>query len=306
MTENIAVLVPCYNEALTIASVIADFKQALPNATVYVYDNRSTDTTLSIAKAAGATVKEVHLRGKGQVVRRMFTEIEADVYILVDGDATYDAASAPRAIDLLRQQSIDMIVCTRVPTDASAFPRGHSFGNRWFTHTVNVLFGAHFHDILSGYRVLSRRFVKSFPIVSQGFEIEAEITIHAMQLGVPVAEIETPYAERPEGSVSKLRTLQDGFKILKRVFSLFFYFRPLFFFSVLFVVLCALSLAFGLPVISYFIAHSTVPRLPTAVLSATLALMAGISLVCGIILDSISRSRQEAKRCWYLMAGLAR
>lgn len=307
MNEHIAVLIPCYNEALTITQVINDFKRVLPDAAIYVYDNNSTDNTLALAKAAGATVKEVHLRGKGQVVRRMFTEVSADIYILVDGDATYDAESAPRAIEKLRQQSVDMIVCTRVPAaDQTVFPPGHTFGNRFFTQTVNLLFGAAFKDILSGYRVFSRRFVKSFPIVSQGFEIEAEITIHAMQLGVPVAEIETPYAERPEGSVSKLRTIQDGFKVLKRVFSLFFYFRPLVFFSILFLLFSLLSVQLGLPIIRYFLETHTVPKLPTAILSMGLGLLASISLVCGIILDSISRSRQEAKRCWYLMAGLAK
>lgn len=303
MSQRIAVLIPCYNEALTIQTVISDFRAALPEASIYVYDNRSTDNTLSLAKSANAQVKEVHLRGKGQVVRRMFTEIEADIYILVDGDATYDAPSAPRAIALLKEQSLDMIVCTRTPKDKSAFPRGHSFGNRWFTQAVNILFNSHFHDILSGYRVLSRRFVKSFPIISQGFEIEAEITIHAMQLGVPVAEINTPYAERPVGSTSKLRTLRDGFKILKRVLSLFFYFRPLLFFTVFFLGLSISSLVLGLPIVTYFLEHNTVPRLPTALLAASLGLLACMSLLCGIILDSISRSRQEAKRCWYLLAG---
>lgn len=306
MNEKIAVLIPCYNESLTLARVILDFRTQLPAADLYVYDNQSTDNSLAIAKNANAIVRQVHLRGKGQVVRRMFTEVEADFYVLVDGDATYDASSAHRALALIQQQSLDMVVCTRVASGKQAFPRGHTFGNNWFTRTVNFLFGCHFKDILSGYRVFSRRFVKSFPIVSQGFEIESEITIHAMQLGVPVAEIETPYLERPMGSTSKLHTVRDGLKILRTVLSLFFYFRPMFFFGGLFILFSLISLILGFPIVTYFIQHNTVPRLPTAVLAASLALLASISLVCGIILDSISHSRQEAKRCWYLMAGTSK
>jgi glycosyltransferase involved in cell wall biosynthesis len=299
---RIAVLIPCYNESATLPQVIDDFKQQLPDATIYVYDNNSTDNSVELAKASGALVKHVKIRGKGQVVRRMFADINADIYVMVDGDATYDAASATKAIDLLEQHTLDMVVCTRKPKDENTFRPGHAFGNKLFTQAVGFLFGNQFKDIFSGYRVFSRRFVKSFPAISQGFETEAEITIHALQLGIPIAEIETPYQERPVGSVSKLNTIKDGFRILRTIIMLFMYIRPMAVFGILFLIFSSLSLILAAPVIIHFISTGLVPRMPTAILAAALALLASLSLACGIILDSISRSRLEAKRCWYLIS----
>ncbi len=297
-----AVLIPCYNESTTLSQVIHDFKRALPDAVIYVYDNGSTDNSAAIAKASGAIVRHVSIRGKGQVVRRMFADIDADIYVMVDGDATYDAASVNKAIDLLLRNSLDMVVCTRNPIGDKSFRPGHALGNKWFTQTVNFLFGHQFNDIFSGYRVFSHRFVKSFPAISQGFEIETEITIHALQLGLPAAEIETPYQERPAGSSSKLNTFKDGLRILRTIFLLFLYVRPMAFFGILFIVLMFASLILGTPVIVHFIQTGLVPRMPTALLAASLGVLASLSLACGIILDSVSRSRLETKRCWYLIA----
>lgn len=286
--------------------VIHDFKEQFPNSSVYVYDNGSTDNSVEIATACGARVKHVALRGKGQVVRRMFADIEADIYIMTDGDATYDAASAPRAIDLLIQNSLDMVVCTRKPNGEHSFRKGHALGNKLFTRTVNFLFGHQFTDIFSGYRIFSRRFVKSFPAISQGFEIEAEITIHALQLGLPCDEIETSYQERPPGSVSKLNTIRDGLRILRTILLLFLYVRPMAFFGILFILLAMISLTLGIPVTINFLHTGLVPRMPTAILAASLGLLASLCLTCGIILDSVSRSRLESKRCWYLIAASTR
>src|SRR3990167_10379245 len=210
LESQIAVLIPCYNESLTIHQVIQDFKSQLPNAIIYVYDNGSYDNSATLAAEQGAIVKHVSIRGKGQVVRRMFADIEAEIYVMVDGDATYDATKVNEAISLLKNQALDMVVCTRKPSDKNSFPQGHVFGNKLFTKAVNLLFGHQFNDIFSGYRVFSRRFVKSFHAISQGFEIEAEITIHALQLGIPIGELDTVYQERPPGSQSKLRTIKDG------------------------------------------------------------------------------------------------
>lgn len=302
----IAVLIPCYNESTTLANVIHDFKQHLPHASIYVYDNGSTDNSVDVAKAAGASVKHVSMRGKGQVVRRMFADIDADVYVMVDGDATYDAKSAQTAISLLQQQSLDMVVCTRKPIDDNSFRPGHALGNKWFNKTVNLLFGPQFTDIFSGYRIFSRRFVKSFPAISQGFEIEAEITVHALQLGIPCAEIETPYQERPKGSTSKLNTFKDGLCILRTIALLFIYVRPMAFFGLLFALLACTSLILAAPIILHFLQSGLVPRMPTAILAASLGLLASLCLTCGIILDSVSRSRLETKRCWYLIAATTR
>lgn len=299
---RIAVLIPCFNEAKTLQQVIHDFQCQLPNAAIYVYDNGSTDASVEIARVSGAIVKHVSLRGKGQVVRRMFADVNADIYIMVDGDNTYDASIVHRAVALLTENTLDMVVCTRKAKDGNAFPLGHAMGNRWFTRTVDLLFGHQFKDVFSGYRIFSSRFVKSFPAISQGFEIEAEITIHALQLGIPVAEIESTYQERPPGSQSKLNTLQDGFKILRTILLLFIYIRPMAFFGILFCLLASVSLICGLPVIIQFIHTGLVPRMPTAMLAVSLGLMACLSMSCGIILDSVSRSRLEAKRCWYLLA----
>ncbi len=300
-SSQVAVLIPCYNESTTLTRVINDFKQQLPQALIYVYDNASTDNSVEVAKNAGAVVKHVFLRGKGQVVRRMFADIEADVYVMVDGDATYDAASVHHAIELLDDNSLDMVVCKRNPSDGNSFRPGHALGNKWFTNTVNFLFGHQFNDIFSGYRIFSRRFVKSFPAISHGFEIETEMTIHALQLGIPSAEIDTPYQERPPGSVSKLRTIRDGIRILCTVLLLFLYIRPMVLFGILFSIFAAASLILGMPIIIHFIQTGLVPRMPTAILAASLGLLASLCLACGMILDSVSRSRLEIKRCWYLM-----
>jgi glycosyltransferase involved in cell wall biosynthesis len=299
---RIAVLIPCYNESATITTVINDFQQQLPAAVIYVYDNGSADNSLAIAKDAGATVKHVGLRGKGQVVRRMFADINADLYVMVDGDATYDASSIHQAIELMHTNMLDMVVCTRKPASAKSFRRGHTLGNKCFTYMVDFLFGKQFNDIFSGYRVFSRRFVKSFPAISQGFETEAEITIHALQLGIPAAEIETPYHERPPGSSSKLNTIRDGWRIMREVLLLFVYIRPMTFFGVIFLLFAALSGILGFPLILNYLHTGLVPRFPTAILAAGLGMIATLSLAVGIVLDSVSRTRLEVKRCWYLLA----
>lgn len=303
---RIAVLIPCYNEGLTLSRVISGFKQQIPHATIYVYDNGSTDDSVQIAKAADVIVKHVALRGKGQVVRRMFADVDADIYVMVDGDDTYDASCINAAIDKLTQQMLDMLVITRVPLHGKTFPLGHTAGNKWFTAMVNFLFGKQFHDIFSGYRVFSRRFVKSFPAVSHGFEIEAEMSIHALQLSIPCGEIAAPYQSRPPGSASKLKTLRDGMRILRTVLLLFLYIRPMVLFGILFFILSLSSFSLGLPIILTFIHTGFVPRFPTALLAASLGLIACLSLACGIVLDSVSRARLETKRCWYLLAAMAK
>jgi glycosyltransferase involved in cell wall biosynthesis len=299
---RIAVLVPCYNESATIGRVIQDFQRQLQDAIIYVYDNGSSDNTVASATAAGACVKHVALRGKGQVVRRMFADVDADIYVMVDGDATYDATCINRAIDMLQQQTLDMVVCTRKPASDKSFPLGHTLGNKCFTRMIDFLFGKQFNDIFSGYRLFSRRFVKSFPAISQGFEIEAEMTIHALQLSMPVGEMETPYQERPPGSASKLNTIKDGFRILRTVLLLFLYIRPMTFFGIVFLLFAGLSFLLGLPLIFNYWQTGLVPRFPTAILAAALGMIAAFSLACGIVLDSVSRARLEAKRCWYLLA----
>jgi glycosyltransferase involved in cell wall biosynthesis len=297
---SIAVLVPCYNEEAAIATVVADFRAALPTATIFVFDNNSTDRTVAVARAAGAEVFTEPHQGKGNVVRRMFTDIEADLYVLVDGDATYDAPSAQKMIERLLRERLDMVVGGRVDQDAAAYRAGHRTGNRVLTNFVGGMFGREFNDILSGYRVFSRRFVKSFPALSGGFEIETELTVHALELGLPVAEVETPYYARPEGSSSKLSTWRDGFRILLTIFRLYRAERPLRFFTVIGAVLALLSLGLGIPVIVTFIETGLVPRLPTAVLSMGLMLLAFLSVSAGLILDTVTRGRREAKLFAYL------
>lgn len=300
MTQ-IAILIPCFNESQTLEQVIHDFKQQLPQAHIYVYDNDSTDNSINLARSAKVFTQQVSLHGKGQVVRRMFADVSADIYVIVDGDATYDASVVGKAIALLEERSLDMVVCTRDPTEDSAFPFGHKFGNKWFTRTVNFLFNHHFEDIFSGYRIFSRRFVKSFPVISQGFEIEAEITIHALQLGLPTAEIKSNYRGRPPGSSSKLDTVKDGLRILRTIFLLFLYIRPMALFGLLFLIFMSLSLILGTPIVIFFLKTGLAPKMPTTILAPASALLGTLCLACGIILDSISRSRLEAKRCWYLM-----
>lgn len=298
--SQVAVLIPCYNESKTINKVIEDFKKQLPEASVFVYDNGSNDDSVQLAKSSGAKVKKVLIRGKGHVVRRMFADIEADLFILVDGDGTYDAEAIKTSIELLKEESLDMVICVRNPRDYNSFRKGHRLGNKLFNMAIQSLFGYRFKDVFSGYRVFSRRFVKSFPIVSQGFEIEAEMSIHALQLGLPFAEVETVYRERPPGSTSKLNTIRDGLKILRTILLLFIYNRPMAFFGFLFLIMILISVTLGLPIVTHFIQTGFVPRIPTALLAASFGILASMSLVCGILLDSVSRARLEAKLFWYL------
>ncbi len=297
---QIAVLVPCYNEGRTIAKVVADFRAALPKATVYVYDNNSTDNTSEAARQAGAVVRREHHQGKGYVVRRMFNDVEADVYVLVDGDATYDAPSAPKMIGKLIDDRLDMVVATRVDREAAAYRPGHRVGNRMLTGFVAHIFGRAFTDILSGYRVFSRRFVKSYPILSGGFEIETELTVHALELELPVGEVATPYFTRPEGSASKLSTWSDGFRILWTVLKLYRAERPQALFGSFGLALAIVSIGLAIPIIITYLQEGLVPRLPTALLSTGLMLVAFLSIACGLILDTVTRGRREAKLIAYL------
>lgn len=301
---RVAVLVPCYNEALTVATVVAQFRAALPDCTVYVYDNRSSDGTGAIARSAGAVVRREERPGKGGVMRRMFAEIDADIYVVTDGDATYDAARAPEMVERLQRDDLDVVTGIRDHENRdSAYRRGHQFGNRAFNWLLGVLFGERPTDMFSGYRVLSRRFVKSFPAEARGFEIETELTVHALDLRVPVAEVRTQYFERPEGSTSKLSTVRDGLRILATMGKLFRDVRPLPFFGTLALLLAIAGLFFGAEVVVEYWHTGLVPRLPTAVLATGLMLLAALSLACGLILDSVARGRREAKRLAYLAAG---
>lgn len=297
---RIAVLIPCFNEEVAIAAVIQDFRSALPDATVYVFDNNSSDRTVEIARAAGAVVCHVRQQGKGNVVRRMFADVEADAYVLVDGDDTYHAPSAPEMIARLIHEKLDMVVGGRVTDETAAYRSGHRFGNWMFTEFVARLFGRGFTDILSGYRVFSRRFVKSFPALATGFEIETELTVHALELRMPIEEIATPYKSRPEGSASKLHTYRDGFRILKTIFKLFRQERPLVFFGGISLFLCAAALLISLPLFVTYAETGLVPRFPTAILVSGMVLMGGLSAVCGLILDTVTRGRHEMKRLVYL------
>ena len=297
---RVAVLIPCYNEEQVIAKVVGDFRRALPDAAVYVYDNNSRDQTMARAAAAGATVRRETLQGKGHVVRRMFADLEADVYVLVDGDDTYHAPSAPAMVARLVADRLDMVVGCRVGEEAAAYRSGHRFGNALLTGFVARLFGNRFRDMLSGYRVFSRRFAKSFPALTQGFEIETELTVHALGLAMPTAEMDTPYGARPRGSVSKLSTFRDGFRILISIVKLFKDERPLVFFGFACEILAAASLIVVYPVVVTFLQTGLVPRLPTAVLSTGLMLLAFLSLACGLILDTVTRGRREMKRLAYL------
>jgi glycosyltransferase involved in cell wall biosynthesis len=306
MSPSIAVLVPCRNEAATIARVVGDFAGALPGCAVHVYDNGSTDGSGEIARAAGAIVRREVRPGKGGVVRRMFAEIDADIYVLVDGDATYDAGSAPTLVAALAADDLDMVIAVRDDAGtAAAYRRGHRFGNRMFNWLLGVVFGHRPADMFSGYRVFSRRFVKSFPSAATGFEIETEITVHALELRLPCAEIATRYFARPEGSASKLNKWRDGLRILGTIATLFRDVRPLPFFGIVAALLATASLALGSGIVVEYMETHLVPRLPTAVLATGLALLASLSLACGMILDSVARGRREAKRLAYLAAGAA-
>ncbi|WP_066585131.1 glycosyltransferase family 2 protein [Sphingomonas pruni] len=301
MTEpRIAVLLPCYNEEAAIAQTVAGFRAALPSATIYVYDNNSKDRTVEVARAAGAVVRSERMQGKGNVVRRMFADIDADVYVMADGDATYDAEAAPQLVRRLIDEQLDMVVGSRVTQQDAAYRRGHVMGNKLLTGMLAQLFGRSFTDILSGYRVFSRRFVKSFPVLSGGFEIETEISVHALELRMPVGEVETRYFARPEGSASKLSTYSDGFRILNTIVTLYRIERPLLFFGAIGGLLALLALALGIPLaITYYHTH-LVPRLPTAIMATGLIILAALCFFAGLILDTVVRGRREVRRLAYL------
>jgi glycosyltransferase involved in cell wall biosynthesis len=285
---------------VAIPNVVADFRAALPDATVYVYDNNSTDGTVAAALAAGAVVRRETLQGKGHVVRRMFADVEADIYVLVDGDDTYDAAAAPEMLRRLHDDGLDMVIGTRVTDIQAAYRPGHRLGNRVLTGMVAAIFGNRVTDMLSGYRALSRRFVKSFPALATGFETETEFTVHALELCMAIGEVRTPYRDRPAGSVSKLRTYSDGLRILRTIVILVKEERPLQFFSLCGFLLALLGIGLGVPVVLDFLATGLVPRLPTAVLATGLVLLSFLSFAAGLILDSVARGRKEFKRLAYL------
>jgi glycosyltransferase involved in cell wall biosynthesis len=297
---DIAVLVPCYNEEAAIAKVVSDFRRALPTAIVYVYDNNSTDKTVEVAAAAGAVVRHERRKGKGNVVRRMFQDIEADLYVMVDGDDTYDASRAPELVDKLVAENLDMVVGRRIETHQAAYRAGHRLGNRVLTGLVSRLFGAQIVDMLSGYRVFSRRFAKSFPSSSREFEIETELTVHAMQMRMALAEIDTNYKERPPGSTSKLRTFRDGWRILLTITNLMRNERPLLFFALIAFFLSAVAIALGIPVFLEYLDTHLVRRFPTAILCSGLGVIAMLCLATGLILDLVAHVRREAKRLVYL------
>jgi len=297
---NIAVLVPCYNEAAAIDKVVRDFRAALPTATVYVYDNNSTDDTAAVATAAGAEVRREIRKGKGNVVRRMFQDIEADVYVMVDGDDTYEAAVAPRLIDKLVADNLDMLVGKRIETHQAAYRMGHRLGNRVLTGLVAWLFGSPIDDMLSGYRVFSRRFVKSFPSSSREFEIETELTVHALQMKMAIAEVDTNYKERPPGGASKLRTFRDGWRILVTIMNLMRNERPLLFFGLIGLVCVLVAGVLGFPVFTEYLDTGKVRRFPTAILCFSLGTTAVLCVATGLILDLVAHVRREAKLLAYL------
>ena len=297
---RIAVVLPCYNEGLVIRTVIERFRAALPHAQIYVYDNNSTDDSAAIARDAGATVRTEPRQGKGFVVRRMFTDIDADIYLMCDADETYDAAAAPALVDELIDKGLDMVVGTRTDVSGTAYRPAHKFGNRMLTLLVKAIFGDGFSDMLSGYRVFSRRFVKSFPLMSQGFEIETELTIHALQLEMPAAELPTRFKDRVEGSESKLETVSDGVRILWTIVTLLKQERPMYLFGMCALALMLLSLVLGYPVIAEYMRTGLVLRLPTALLATGTMILGFLCLFSGLILDTVTRGRQEAKRLRYL------
>jgi len=297
---RVAVLVPCFNEEAAVATVVGDFRRALPAAQIFVYDNNSRDRTVEVARAAGAEVRSERRQGKGHVVRRMFADIEADIFVLVDGDATYDAPSAQRMIDALVSHHLDMVVGVRIDQSTAAYRPGHRTGNRILTSFLSTVFGEAFKDILSGYRVFSRRFVKTFPVLSDGFEIETELSVHALELALPVGEIETPYYARPAGSISKLNTWRDGFRILGTILKLYRSEKPLRFFTAIGAFLALVSIGLAVPIIITFLEEGLVPRLPTAVLSTGLMIVAMLSISSGLVLDTVTRGRREMKLLAYL------
>ena len=300
MNPVVAVLIPCHNEEKTIGKVVRDFRAALPEATIFVYDNNSSDGTVLEASREGAVVRAEPLQGKGNVVRRMFADIEADVFVLIDGDDTYDATRAPELIARLLRDSLDMINAARIASSEEAYRPGHRFGNAVLTGLVAKLFGNRFTDILSGYRIFSRRFVKSFPALATGFEIETELTVHALQLRLPIAEVRVQYRERPSGSMSKLRTYRDGIRILRTIIWLIKEEKPLLFFLTIFLLMAATSILLMIPVIITYQQTGLVPRFPTAILSMGIMLLGFLSLACGLVLQTVTRGRIESKRLRYL------
>jgi len=297
---RVAILIPCFNEEVAVATVVNDFRKALPAATIYVYDNNSTDRTREVASQAGAIVRSEPRQGKGHVVRRMFGDVDADIYVLVDGDATYDATSAPAMIEALLKDRLDMVVGRRIEQQVSAYRLGHRTGNSLLTGFLSITFGQNFKDVLSGYRVFSRRFVKSLPVLSDGFEIETELSIHALQLALPVAEIETPYFARPQGSTSKLSTWKDGFRILGTIMKLHRSEKPLRFFGTIGLFFGTVSIGFAIPIAVTYLETGLVPRLPTAVLSTGLMIVGVLSFSSGLVLDTVTRGRREMKLLAYL------
>ncbi len=299
-SPQVAVIIPCYNEAAAIGKVVRDFREALPQAEIFVYDNNSRDDTARIARAAGAVVYAEPLQGKGHVIRRMFADVEADVYILVDGDDTYDGAAAPSMVEKLLSERLDLINGRRRETDRENYRRGHRLGNIVLTGMAKHLFGGRLDDMLSGYKVFSRRYVKSFPALSTGFEIETELTIHALEMNMPIAEVDTSYRNRPAGSVSKLNTFRDGFRIIAMILRLAKEIRPLAFFSVIGALMAAAAIMLAIPLATEYLVTGLVPRFPTAIVVMGLMLTAFLSLTCGVLLDSVARSRREVKRMHYL------
>jgi glycosyltransferase involved in cell wall biosynthesis len=297
---RVAVLIPCFNEAVAIPAVIRDFAAALPEATIYVYDNNSTDATVEVATAAGAIVRKQELQGKGHVIRRMFADVDADVYVMVDGDATYEAAAARPMVEKLLQEKLDMVVGTRISTELQAYRQGHRFGNWLLTDLTARIFGRTFTDMLSGYRVLSRRFVKSYPAHAGGFEVETELTVHALELNMPVAEHATRYVSRMDGSHSKLSTWRDGWRILLTILKLTKNGKPLFFFGMGAAICSVIAIVLALPLFTTYIHTGLVPRFPTAILCAALMVLAGIFVVCGLVLDTVTLGRREHKHLTYL------
>jgi glycosyltransferase involved in cell wall biosynthesis len=297
---RIAVLLPCYNEEAAIGLTVAGFRAALPDATIYVYDNNSSDRTREVAAAAGAVVRAERMQGKGHVVRRMFADVEADIYVMADGDATYEAAAAPELVRRLLEEQLDMVVGARKSEVDAAYRRGHRLGNQLLTGMLAWLFGRTFSDILSGYRVFSRRFVKSFPALARGFETETEISVHALELAMPVAEVVTAYVARPEGSESKLSTYGDGWRILKTIMHLFRIERPVLFYGSLSALLAAIAVVLAIPLAITYVRTGLVPRFPTAILATGLVSVAALSFFCGLILDTVVRGRREVRRLAYL------
>ena len=298
--HRIAVLLPCYNEERAIGQTVAGFRAALPDATIYVYDNNSTDRSRDMAMAAGAVVRAVRQQGKGHVVRRMFADIDADIYVMADGDATYEAAAAPAMIAMMLADNLDMVVGARKSEVEAAYRRGHRTGNLMLTGLLRSLFGRSFTDILSGYRIFSRRFVKSFPVLSTGFEIETEISVHALELAMPVSEHLTAYAARGEGSESKLSTWRDGWRILRTIIQLYRLERPLWFFGAIGGALALAALILAAPLLVTYVQTGLVPRFPTAILATGLMIVAVLSAMCGLILDTVVRGRREMRRLFYL------